>query len=243
MTRYSECMCGRLVITDSAPDLAAMFDIEHEGENLPEPSWNIRPTDQIPIVLESAKTDPHVRRLESARWSLIPSFATESTSKFPTFNARAETAAEKPTFTVSVRSRRALVPATGYFEWNTEGAVKTPYFIQSDDGLPLAFAGLYSWWKNPAAADSDPSRWVLSATILTTDARGPLAQIHDRTPVALPEEWWDHWLDPATAGDQGLVDAAVAASRIVVESLNFHEVGPVTGNGPELIEPITNDSM
>jgi putative SOS response-associated peptidase YedK len=236
-------MCGRFIISDTASDLAAMFDVEHEGENLPEPSWNIRPTEQIPIVLESAKTDPAVRRLESARWSLIPSFATESTSKFPTFNARAETAAEKPTFTASVRSRRALVPATGYFEWHTVGTVKTPYFIHSDDGMPLAFAGLYSWWKNPAAADRDPARWVLSATILTTDAEGPLAQIHDRTPVALPEEWWDQWLDPATQGDQALVDAAVTASRTVMESLNFYEVAPVKGNGPELIEPLNGDSM
>jgi putative SOS response-associated peptidase YedK len=236
-------MCGRIIITDTAPDLAAMFDVEHEGENLPEPSWNIRPTEQIPIVLESARTDPAVRRLESARWSLIPSFATESTSKFPTFNARAETAAEKPTFKASVRARRAIVPVTGYFEWHTEGTVKTPYFVHSDDEMPLAFAGLYSWWRNPAAADDDPARWLLSATILTQDAQGPLAQIHDRTPVALPEDWWDQWLDPAAEGDQALVDAAVAASTTVMESLNFYEVGPVKGDGPELIEPLHNVSM
>ena len=220
-----------------------MFDVEHEGANLPAPSWNIRPTEQIPIVLESKRTDPPVRRLESARWSLIPSFATEATSKFPTFNARAETAAEKPTFKTSVRSRRALVPATGYFEWHTEGPTKTPYFIHSDDGMPLAFAGLYAWWKDSAAAHDDPARWVLSATILTTDAHGPLTRIHDRTPVALPEEWWDHWLDPATEGDQALVDAAVAASRAVVESLQFHEVAPVNGNGPDLLEPVTSNSV
>ncbi len=236
-------MCGRFIITDTAPDLAAMFDVEHVGENLPEPSWNIRPTEQIPIVLESNRTNPAVRRLESARWSLIPSFATEEKSKFPTFNARAETAAEKPTFKTSVRLRRALVPATGYFEWHTEGTVKTPYFIHSDDGMPLAFAGLYSWWKNPDLAHDNPARWVLSATILTTDARGPLAQIHDRTPVALPEEWWDHWLDPDTEGDQALVDAAVASSREIVESLNFYQVAPVTGNGPELIGSINDESV
>jgi len=236
-------MCGRFIISDTAPDLAAMFDVEHEGENLPEPSWNIRPTEQIPIVVESQRTHPAVRRLESARWSLIPSFATERKSRFPTFNARAETAAEKPAFKPSVRSQRALIPATGYFEWRTENDVLTPYFMHSDDGLPLAFAGLYSWWKDPSAGDTDPTRWVLSATILTTDAQGPLREIHDRTPVPLPEEWWDQWLDPATEGDQMLVDAAVAASRVVIASLNFYQVAPVTGNGPELIEPITADSM
>ncbi|TFC27855.1 SOS response-associated peptidase [Cryobacterium sp. TMT2-18-3] len=231
-------MCGRFIITDTASDLAAMFDVEHEGENLPEPSWNIKPTEKIPIVLESAKAGPVVRRLEGARWSLVPSFATELQSSFATFNARAETAAEKPTFKSSVASRRALVPATGYYEWHTDGTVKTPYFIHSDDGLPLAFAGLYSWWRNPALADDDPARWVLSATILTQDAEGPLAALHNRMPVILAEEWWDQWLDPHTPGDQALVDAAVAASREAVESLSYHEVAPVRGDGPELIEPV-----
>jgi putative SOS response-associated peptidase YedK len=231
-------MCGRFIITDTAPDLVAMFDVEIEGENLPEASWNVKPTEQIPIVLESAKQDPPVRRLETARWSLVPSSAPELTLGFPTFNARAESVAQKPAFAPSLASKRALIPATGYFEWRTEGSTKTPYFISSDDGLPLAFAGLYSWWRNPALADADPARWVLTATILTTDAQGPLAEIHERMPVVLPEEWWDRWLDPRTTGDQQLVDAMVAASRPLAETLDFHEVGKVDGNGPELIEPV-----
>jgi len=231
-------MCGRFIITDTASDLAAMFDVAHEGENLPEPSWNIKPTEQIPIVVESAKSGPVVRRLESARWSLVPSSSTELALGYPTFNARAETAAEKATFRASVASGRALIPATGYFEWHTVGTEKTPYFIHSDDGLPLAFAGLYSWWRNPVLAADDPARWVLTATILTTDADGPLRGLHDRMPVVLPEECWDQWLDPHTVGDQALVDAAVEASREPSESLRFHEVAPVTGNGPELIEPV-----
>lgn len=231
-------MCGRFIITDTATDLAAMFDVEVIGENLPEPSWNVKPTEPIPIVLESMKDGPVVRRLEAARWSLVPSFATELVSSYPTFNARAESAAEKATFKNSVTSKRALVPATGYYEWRTEGKTKTPYFVHSDDGLPLAFAGLYSWWRNPALAADEPARWVLTATILTSDAQGALAGIHDRTPVVLPEEWWDQWLDPHTTGDQDLVDAAVTASRPLAAGLRFYEVAPVTGNGPELIEPV-----
>lgn len=234
-------MCGRFIITDTASDIAAMFDVEHIGENLPEPSWNVKPTEQIPIVLESIKDGPVVRRLESARWSLVPSFATELVSSYPTFNARSESVAEKASFKNSVASKRALIPATGYYEWHTAGATKTPYFIHSDDGLPLAFAGLYSWWRNPALADEDPARWVLTATILTSDAQGALADIHDRTPVVLPDEWWDQWLDPHATGDQDFVDAAVAASRPLAASLRFYEVAPIHGNGPELIDPIGAD--
>lgn len=215
-----------------------MFEVEIEGDNLPGPSWNVKPTEQIPIVLESAKQEPTVRRLESARWSLVPPFATTISSPYPTFNARSESVTDTASFTGAVASQRALIPVTGYFEWRTEGTTKTPYFIHSDDGLPLALAGLYSWWRNPAMAADDPARWVLTATILTAQAEGPLAEIHDRIPVILPEEWWDHWLDPHTPGDQALVDAAVAASRATAEELSFYAVAPITGNGPELIEPV-----
>ena len=87
---------------------------------------------------------------------------------------------------------------------------------------------------------TDPARWVLTATILTTDAQGPLAELHERIPVVLPDEWWDHWLDPHTTGDQGLADAAVDASRPLAASLQFYAVArlPADGNGPELLEPV-----
>ena len=215
-----------------------MFDVEHEGENLTEPSWNVKPTEQIPIVLESMKTDPAVRRLESARWSLVPTFSPELNAAFATFNARAETVAEKPTFRTALAKTRAIVPATGYFEWHTEGAAKTPYFVHSDDGLPLALAGLYSWWRNPALGAEDPARWVLTATILTGPAQGALSGIHDRMPVLLSEEHWDRWLDPHTEGDQALVDAVVDGSRETAAALAFYQVAPVTGDAPELIEPV-----
>ena len=215
-----------------------MFDVEHEGENLPEPSWNVKPTEQIPIVLESMKTDPVVRRLESARWSLVPTFSPELNGAFATFNARAETVADKPTFRTALAKTRAIVPVTGYFEWHTEGAQKTPYFVHSDDGLPLALAGLYSWWRNPALANEDPARWVLTATVLTGPAQGALADIHDRMPVVLPEECWDQWLDPHSDGDQGLVDAVLAASAEAAAGLAFYQVAPVAGDAPELLDPL-----
>lgn len=221
-----------------------MFEVEHVGETIPEPSWNVKPTEQIPVVLESVKDGPVVRRLEAARWSLVPSFATALVSSYPTFNARSEEVAEKASFKNSVVAKRALIPATGYYEWHTVGKTKTPYFVHSDDGLPLAFAGLYSWWRNPALAGDDPDRWVLTATILTSNAQGALAQIHDRTPVVLPDEWWDQWLDPHTPGDQRLVDAAVEASRPLAAGLRFYEVArlPADGNGPELLEPVVASS-
>jgi putative SOS response-associated peptidase YedK len=232
-------MCGRFIMTDSAPDLAAMFDIEHEAGALPDPSWNVKPTEQIPVVLESMKSDPAVRRLESARWSLVPTFSPELGAAFATFNARSETLSEKPTFRTALAKTRAIIPATGYYEWHTVGTRKTPYFVHSDDGLPLAIAGLYSWWRNPALGQDDPARWVLTATILTAPAQGTLADIHDRMPVVLPEECWDRWLNPHSDGDQSLVDAVVEAATDAAAGLTYYEVAPITGeNAPELIDPV-----
>src|SRR5690606_15517766 len=87
-----------------------------------------------------------------ARWSLVPGWSGELKLKFPTFNARSESAGVKPTFRDAVRRSRALIPASGYFEWLTEGKSKTPYFVRSTD-VPVMFAGLYSWWRDRSKAD------------------------------------------------------------------------------------------
>lgn len=230
-------MCGRFAVDSGVNELIEEFVAE--GGNVQDwrPAYNIRPTDPVPVVVETNKDGEHRRRLELARWSLVPSWSKELKTKFPTFNARAETAAEKSSFSASVKSRRALIPATGYYEWHTEGKTKTPYFIRLADE-PIAFAGLYSWWKNPALAEDDPERWVLTATILTMDAVPHLAPIHDRNPVMVPRDFWQTWLDPETVGDQTLVDAAIAASLPVAEALEFHRVAPVVGDGPELMAAV-----
>ena len=129
-------------------------------------------------------------------------------------------------------------PASGYYEWKTEGKQKTPFYIHPGEGM-MAFAGLYSWWRDQSKEDDDPGRWVLTATILTMDAVSALRDIHDRTPVTLPAEWWSDWLDPGIAGDQSFVNAAVAASVPEAEALARHEVAPIRGDDrAELINPL-----
>lgn len=233
-------MCGRFVVAGERRDLLGLFEIELEGDNLPDASFNIRPTDRVNVVVESVKGDePPVRRLEGARWALTPSFSPTLATKFPTFNARSETAAKKAMFATSVRSKRAIIPASGYYEWKTDGTVKTPFYIHAPVGM-IGFAGLYSWWKDASLADDDPSRWHLTATILTREADGWLREIHDRTPVTLPPNWWDDWLDPTIEGDQSFIDAAVDASTPVADALAVHEVAPIRGEDrSELINPLS----
>ena len=207
------------------------------------PSYNIAPTETIPLLLQSAKGHGEVtRRLEPARWSLVPSWSKTLRLKYPTFNARSEDLASKATWKGPLKTHRALVPASGYFEWQTfSDGTKIPYFIHNPGGELLMLAGLYSWWKDHTLADDDPNAWTLTTTILTAGAVDELLQIHDRNPVMLPREWWDHWLDPELEGTQELVDAAVAAALPVASSLEVYEVAPLPyrGNGPHLIERVT----
>ncbi|MEV8358484.1 SOS response-associated peptidase [Microbacterium sp. NPDC076895] len=221
-------MCGRYV-TPRLEGIEPLFEVDVIGEDLPEQNWNTKPTNLVPVVVQTEKDG---RRLEAARWSLIPTWAKEP-PKYPTFNARAEEAAGKATWKASVKSKRCLVPAQGYYEWLTEGKVKTPFFISDPEAQMLAFAGLYSWWR---ASEADP--WLLTTTILTRAAVGGVARIHDRTPVTLPGSAWAEWLDPQTAGDQSLLDWAVAEATPVAERLDAYEVAPLRGDGPELTLPV-----
>jgi putative SOS response-associated peptidase YedK len=236
-------MCGRFAIDNEINELIELFVAGGGDVEDWRPSWNIRPTDPVPVVFESNKmgssgaSGEAGRRIELGRWSLTPSWSKELKTKFPTFNARSEDVATKASFKASVVNKRALIPATGYYEWHTEGKTKTPYFIHGSD--ELAFAALYSWWKDASKPEDDPDRWTLTATILTMAAVPSLASIHDRNPVPLPRAFWDDWLSLDIDGDQHLVDAAVAAAVPVAESLEFHEVAPLRGeNGPGLTAPV-----
>jgi putative SOS response-associated peptidase YedK len=221
-------MCGRFAIDNEINELIELFVASGGDVEDWRPSWNIKPTQPVPVVLVSTKTGETVRRLELARWSLTPSWSKELKTKFPTFNARSEDVASKASFKSSVVNKRALIPASGYYEWHTEGKTKTPFYIHSEE--PLAFAGLYSWWKDASKPEDDPDRWTLTTTILTMASVPALAGIHDRNPVPLPREFWDDWLSLDIAGDQHFVDAAVAAAVPVAESLVFHEVAPLRGD-------------
>ena len=224
-------MCGGYALAEPTEVLEDVFSVDLVGENLPGPSWNIRPTNQVSVVVDTIEsTGEKRRRLESARWSLIPTWVKDAPPKFSTFNARSEDAASKASWRDAVKSKRCLVPASGYYEWVVEDGVKVPHYIHSTE--TLAFAGLYSWWR---AQESDS--WMLTTTILTMPTVPELAAIHDRNPVPLPKDFWATWLEPKEVGTQALVDAAVASAVPVAAGLSEYRVNPIKGNSPELILP------
>ncbi|GAA3646602.1 SOS response-associated peptidase [Microbacterium marinilacus] len=224
-------------------ELVGELRVDLVADELPAPSFNVAPTDSVAIVLDSAKTEPPTRRLEPARWGLVPSWAKDTSIGARAINARSEEVEQKKMFQNALMKRRAIVPSSGYYEWRQDGTEKVPHFIHpAEDGAPLLFAGLYEWWKDPSKAADDPARWVLSFTILTRDAIGPLGSIHDRMPVFLDADHADAWLDPTVDYPLDVLDAAVDAAPYVAETLAFHAVSKAVGNvrndSPDLIEPL-----
>jgi putative SOS response-associated peptidase YedK len=220
-----------------------MLRVDVEGDDLPAPSYNVAPTDRAAIVLDSTKSDPPVRRLEAARWGLIPSWAKDPKVGVRAFNARSEELEDKPMFRGALVKRRAVVPASGYYEWQQTDGGKVPHFIHPADGSPLLMAGLYEWWRDPARADDDAARWVLSFTVLTREASGDLGSIHGRMPLFLDEDHADAWLDPSTDNVGDVLDAAIDAAPLMADTLEAYEVGSDVGNvrnnHPGLIDPVS----
>ena len=166
-------MCGRYVAEeDTDIDLGALYRaVRANYPDVKLKSGEIYPTDTVPL-LTGTKLTP-----TPASWG-IPGF----NGKGVIINARAETASEKPTFRTAFERGRCIVPATGYFEWNT---AKQKYrFTPTDQGL-LYMAGLCRM--------TDAG---LRFVILTTSS-APLSEaaaVHVRMPVLLPPSCVDAWM-------------------------------------------------
>ncbi len=185
-------MCGRYTLTVDASMLATLFDLEPLFELTPR--YNIAPSQPVPIVRVGAGRD---REWATVRWGLIPSWAKDAKIGNTLINARAETAADKPSFRSAFKHHRCLVPADGFFEWAKTPTGKLPHHIRFMDRRPFAFGGLWERWTPP---DGVP---VESCTILTTRPSRLIAPLHDRMPVIIPPERFDDWIAPGPLGPDG----------------------------------------
>jgi putative SOS response-associated peptidase YedK len=241
-------MCGRFAFyQEIEPLLEDLGAVDLADPHLRQ-RWNIPPTTPIYVVTESLGKDTGevTRALRIARWGLLPPFAKDESFSSRTFNARRETLAEKPSFRGSLGHYRAIVPMDGYYEWVREGRTrKQPYFISPADGSPLYMAALVSWWKGPGGhegpAASPDGAFLLSATIITRQAEGELAQIHDRTPVMLRRDAVDAWLDTGMDDRHAAQEWVLEDSHLLADStLSVREVDPAVGkvgnDGPEVLE-------
>ena len=216
-------MCGRFTITHPNEALAALFDAV-TGNDLPvEPRFNICPTQTIAVVTSDAG-----RRLRAMRWGLLPGWYKTPTDGPLIINARADTVAVKPAFREAIRTRRCIIPASGFYEWSAgPDRARLPWYITRVDGQPMAFGGLWSHW-----ADLD------TCAMVTVEGGPGMAGIHDREPVILEREDWPLWLGEAGKG------AAVLMKPRGAGILQAHRVDVAVNSnrasGAQLIAPLAD---
>lgn len=188
-------MCGRYRLT-RANKLSERFDIDSIEEL--SPRFNIAPTQMVAVVRQDSEKP---KRFGSRmKWGLIPFWAKDASIGYKMKNARAETIAEKPAFRDTLKKRRCLIPADGFYEWQKNGKTKTPFcFTMADDSI-LAFAGIWEQWKNPEG------ELVETCSIITTTPNTLLADVHDRMPVIVPDDAYDLWLDPGFQKTDAICD-------------------------------------
>jgi len=184
-------VCGRYALNISGEDLALEFAAGIKDADYTPSNWNISPTTVIPFI-NADDEKGEIRGVSTASWGLIPSWAKDASRAANAINARVESISEKPTFKSAFKSRRCLIPVTGYYEWATELGKykpKQPFYISHKNKSSLAIAGIYESWINPASKSS-----LITAAIITREAVGMLAPIHHRMPVILPKDLWSTWL-------------------------------------------------
>jgi len=197
------------------------------------------------------ETPDAVRWLRLLTWGLVPSWAKDRSVGYKMINARAETLLDR-THRRAALTRRCLVPADGWYEWQASPTVrdakgkprKQPFWLHPVLDEPMAFAGIYEFWRDPAAHPDDPGAWLTTYAVITTEAEQGLRSIHDRMPFVLPRDRWDDWLSPELQ-DADAVRALLApppAGRFATLAVSTR-VNSVANNGPALLEPAPAESL
>ena len=259
-------MCGRYAASARPDELIEAFDVDDDRTDettrsllknpqsppAGEPDWNMAPSKQAPVVLTRAprgaqsEAEPR-RQLRLLTWGLVPSWSKDLKLGLRMTNARAESVLGKGAFAQAARSRRCLVPAQGWYEWQVSPTAldakgkprKQPFFMKRADGDPVAFAGLYEFWRDREVDDDAPDAWLTTFTIITTAADPGMDRIHDRQPLVLEREQWETWLDPGESDPEVVRTFLEFAQPGRFEA---HPVGRGVGatrnNGPGLLDAL-----
>jgi putative SOS response-associated peptidase YedK len=232
-SELSILMCGRFTLHADLEAIENRFGVQERLFDFP-PRYNVAPSQPIAVVTQDAYGDG-ARLLELYRWGLVPSWAKDEAIGNKLINARAETLLEKPSFKAALRRRRCLIPADGFYEWQTEGKVKKPHHIRFRDGRLFAFAGLWDEWNGPGDA---PLR---TCTIITGDPNPLLKTLHHRMAIILDPQDEEIWLDPRLTAEEALGLLKMHPDEEMEAFPVGKGVGNVTFDSPQCIEPMVTD--
>ena len=214
-------MCGRYALHANPEVVALQFGLDRAPAFAA--SYNICPGRDILVV----RTDREGKRVARAhRWGLVPHWATDPAIGNKLANARGESLGERPAFRDAFRQWRCLVPASGFYEWQTRAGRKYPWYLRPLDGELFGLAGITAYWKG-----------LRTVSLITTEPNELMAPIHDRMPVIIAPDDYAAWLDPAAQDAQSLMrfvrpyPAERLAARPVSQRVNAPE-----NDDPALLE-------
>ena len=221
-------MCGRFTLTVDPAEAQENFNNFTFPEKFA-PRFNIAPTQPILAIPNDEKFTA-----DFFIWGLIPMWAKDPGIGNRLINARAETLAEKPSFRGSLKYKRCLILADGFYEWKSSDGKKskTPFFIHMKDRKPFAFAGLWDSWNSPEGSQ------LKTCTIITTEPNELMSLLHNRMPVILHPRDYDKWLDPSSQTPDQLLPLL---KPFPAEMMDAYPVTPLVNkpanDTPELVVP------
>ena len=222
-------MCGRYVLKRKDLEaLMAQLGVKDPREFVSR--YNIAPSTMVPAIRVAAAGGREAVRLQ---WGLVPWWSKDPTGGARLANARAEGIATKPSFREAFRKRRCIVPASGFYEWQTLGRLKFPWYFSRRDEGPIALAGLWEHWH---AADGT---LLETCSLITTTPNEVVGRVHDRMPVILDGPGLDAWLDPARAEPVALEPLLAPLPGELMQATPVStRVNSVRQEGPECLEPV-----
>lgn len=222
-------MCGRFTLAKPPDAITRHFALPPSALAAARPRYNIAPAQ--PVLAVRVRAGQTERELAQPQWGLLPAWTRDPGTGPRPINARAETITSRPAFRDSFKTRRCLIPADGFYEWQPAGKRKQPWYIHRADGEIFAFGGLWEEWRDPATGNS-----VESCAIMTTAPNAFVARVHDRMPLILDPADYDVWLSPLHPPPAGLLRPYPA------RELRMYPVSPLVGNPandrPECREPM-----
>ncbi len=222
-------MCGRFAITLPDDAMVALFQAVPANDLPPTPRYNVCPTNAVHVLT----SDEGTRRLRPMRWGFVPHWYKTPNGGPLLINARSETIAGKPAFKAACRTRRCLIPVTGFYEWTkTPEGSRLPWYIHGSHGDPIVFAGVWQDWERDGEAHT-------TCAIVTCAANSSMSLIHHRMPVVLGSKDWGKWL-----GEEGK-GAATLMVPAGEDVLSYYRVDSAVNSnrasGAALIEPLLED--
>lgn len=226
-------MCGRFINRAKPEQIKKEFKVGAKNPNLFQPRYNIAPAQMIDVVF-APETE---RILSQLKWGLVPSWSKDAATSKGLINARAETLTEKPSFREAFKSRRCIIPASGFYEWQKKDTgAKQPFYFYLNDKEVFGFAGLWEEWL-----DKQTGEVLETCTIITTEANDVLKPVHDRMPVILKPESYEQWLDSKEKKTDRLQKLLVPypanemSSHAVSKSVNIPD-----SDSAELVKPLNS---